>query len=152
VRDNPAMSLVKQEGFIDAPVERIWELIADIDRHEEWWPRMAGAEVEDTSVGSVYRQVVETPTGSEVAHFEIEGMEDYKLLNIRCLDSGMFLRFGLTEARDGTFVQGEMGMDPIGISNRFFDIVGGRRFFKTWISETFAALERAARGDGGSAP
>ena len=139
------MSLVKQEAFINAPVERIWALIADIDRHPEWWPRVVETEAGDHEVGSTYRQVMETPAGSSVAHFVVEGMEDYKLLSVRCVDSGMFLRFGLTEAQEGTFVEGEMGMDPIGISNRVFDAVGGRRFFRTWISETFDALERVAR-------
>jgi uncharacterized protein YndB with AHSA1/START domain len=138
------MSRVRQEAFINAPVERIWELIADIDRHPEWWPRVVETEAGDHQVGSTYRQVMETPKGSEVAQFVVEGMEDYKLLSIRCVNSGMFLRFGLTEARDGTFVEGEMGMEAIGISNRIFDAVAGRRYFRTWISETFAALERVA--------
>ena len=141
----PHMSLVKQEAFLNAPVERIWELISDIDHHPEWWPRMVETEAGDHEVGSSYRQVMEHPHGSEVAQFVVEGMEDYKLLSIRCVNSGMFMRFGLTEAQDGTFVEGEMGVDAVGIKSRVFDVVGGRRFFRSWISETFAALERAAK-------
>jgi hypothetical protein len=138
------MSRVKQEAFLNAPVERVWALVADTNRHAEWWPRVVETESGDHGVGAPYRQVMETPEGSEVSEFMVEGMEDYKRLSIRCLNSGMFLRFGLTEARNGTFVEGEMGMDPIGISNRVFDAVSGRRYFRTWISETFEGLERAA--------
>jgi hypothetical protein len=94
--------------------------------------------------------VMETPTGSEVSEFQVEGMEDYRRLAIRCLNSGMYLRFGLTEARDGTFVEGEMGMDPVGIPNRVFDAFTGRRYFRRWIGETFAGLERAAEASVGA--
>jgi uncharacterized protein YndB with AHSA1/START domain len=138
------VSRVKQEAFIDAPVERIWGLVADIDRHPEWWPRIVDTDVDDVAVGATYRQMTETPRGSEVSQMVVDGMEDYKRLSIHCQNTGMFIEIGLTEARDGTFVEGEMGMDPIGIQNRVFDVLGGRRYFRSWIAETFAALERAA--------
>jgi Polyketide cyclase / dehydrase and lipid transport len=138
------VSRVKHEAFINAPVERVWTLVSDIDRHPEWWPRIVETEVDEVAPGATYRQEIETPKGSEVSEFRIEGMEDYKRLAIRCLNTGMFLQLGLTAARDGTFVEGEMGMDPTGIQNRIYDAIGGRRYFRTWIGETFAGLERAA--------
>ena len=110
------MSRVRKHAFIEAPVQRIWELVSDVERHPEWWPRVVETEAEDPQVGATYRQVMETPRGSEVAEFRVEGMEDFKNLSIRCVNTGMFVRFGLTEVRDGTFVEGEMGMDPIGVS------------------------------------
>jgi Polyketide cyclase / dehydrase and lipid transport len=152
VRDNSGVSHVRHEAFINAPVERIWELVSDLNRHPEWWPRVLETDAEHNDVGSTYRQVMETPAGSEVSEFQIEGMEDYRRLAIRCLNSGMFLRFGLTEAQSGTFVEGEMGMDPVGISNRVFDMVTGRRYFRTWISETFEGLERVATREMSDAP
>jgi uncharacterized protein YndB with AHSA1/START domain len=138
------MSHVRHEAFINAPVERIWELVSDMNRHPEWWPRVLETDAKGSEVGTTYRQVMETPKGSEVSQFQVEGMEDYKRLAIRCLNSGMFLRFGLTEAQDGTFVEGEMGMEPIGISNRVVDTFAGRRYFRRWIAETFESLERVA--------
>ena len=146
------MSRVRKHAFIEAPVQRIWELVSDVKRHPEWWPRVVETEAEDPQVGATYRQVMETPRGSEVAEFRVEGMEDFKNLSIRCVNTGMFVRFGLTEVRDGTFVEGEMGMDPIGVSNRVVDVVAGRRYFRTWIGETFAGLERAARRETSEAP
>jgi uncharacterized protein YndB with AHSA1/START domain len=138
------VSRVRHERFINAPVERIWDLVANLDRHPEWWPRVLATDAERAAIGATYRQELETPRGSEVSEFVVDGMEDYKRLSIRCLNTGMFLRVGLTEAREGTFVEGEMGMDPIGIGNRLYDAIGGRRYFRTWIAETFTGLEHAA--------
>ena len=77
-------------------------------------------------------------------HLRVEQLEDCKNLAIRCLNTGTFVRFELTEAQSGTFVAGEMGMDPMGVSYRVFDVVAGRRYFTSWMTQTFAALERAA--------
>ena len=110
-----SVSRVRKHAFIEAPVQRIWEVVSDVERRR-WWPRVVETERRTPQVGATYRQVMETPRGSEVAEFRVEGMEDFKNLSIRCVNTGMFVRFGLTEVRDGTFVEGEMGMDPIGVS------------------------------------
>jgi uncharacterized protein YndB with AHSA1/START domain len=34
-----------QQTFIDAPVERVWELVGDPNRHPEWWPEMGAASI-----------------------------------------------------------------------------------------------------------
>jgi hypothetical protein len=54
------------------------------------------------------------------------------------------VRFEITGAREGTFVAGEMGMDPRGLVGTVFDAVAGRRYFSGWISATLDALERVA--------
>ena len=53
--------------------------------------------------------------------------------------------FGLTEAQGGTFVDGEMGMDPADFGYRVFDLVAGRRYFSSWMAQTLVALDEAAR-------
>jgi hypothetical protein len=30
----------RQQAWIEAPVEVVWDLIADVNRHLEWWPRV----------------------------------------------------------------------------------------------------------------
>ena len=141
------MSHTRQEAFIDAPVQRIWELVSEVERHPEWWPRIVEVECEGLSEGCTYREVVKTPFGREHMNLRVEQLEDCKNLAIRCLNTGTFVRFELTEAQSGTFVAGEMGMDPMGVSYRVFDVVAGRRYFTSWMTQTFAALERAARSE-----
>ena len=147
MRDNGRVSHTRQQAYIDAPVERIWALVSDVERHPQWWPRVVEVECEGLDEGCTYRQVTQTPFGKEEMSLLIDGLEDCRSLSIRCLNTGTFVRFGLTEAQNGTFVDGEMGMDPKGLVNRAFDAVAGRRYFSSWMTQTFAALERAARAD-----
>jgi uncharacterized protein YndB with AHSA1/START domain len=151
------VSHTRQEAFIDAPVQRIWELVSDPDRHPEWWPRIVDVECEGLEEGCTYREVVRTPFGRESMHLQVDQLEDCRNLAIRCLNTGTFVRFEFTEAQSGTFVAGEMGMDPMGVSYRVFDAVAGRRYFTSWLAQTFAALEEAAKppaevGDRGLEP
>jgi uncharacterized protein YndB with AHSA1/START domain len=40
-----------QQVFIDAPIERVWELVGDPNRHPEWWPEMLEVECADLKEG-----------------------------------------------------------------------------------------------------
>jgi hypothetical protein len=139
------VSLCRQQALIEAPVEVVWELLADVNHHPEWWPRVVGVACEGLDEGCAYKEVVKTPLGVDELDLLIEDRDELRKLNIRCLSTGTFVRFGLTEARGGTFVEGEMGMDPHGLGSRVFDAVAGRRYFATWIVQTFESLQAAAR-------
>ncbi|MGI9021327.1 MAG: SRPBCC family protein [Solirubrobacterales bacterium] len=139
------MSDARREAFIDAPVSVIWNLVSDIDRHPEWWPRVIEIDGERFEQGCTYREVVQTPLGKEEMNIEIEQLDDCENLSIRCVSTGTYVNFLLTEAQGGTFVDSRMGMDPKGVGNKVFDAILGRRFFTGWLQETVEALERAAR-------
>jgi hypothetical protein len=145
MRECAAVSHCRQQGFVAAPVETVWDLIADVERHPEWWPRVIEVECEGLEEGCTYRQLTQTPVGKDEMNLLIEGRDELRNLRIRCLNTGTFVRFALTGAQDGTFVDGEMGMDPQGIGNRVFDAVAGRRYFSQWLDSTMEALERAAK-------
>ena len=34
------MPSARRQIMVDAPFERVWELIGDVNRHPEWWPRV----------------------------------------------------------------------------------------------------------------
>jgi hypothetical protein len=138
------VSLCRRQGFIDAPLDVVWNLIVDIERHPEWWPRVIEVECEGLDEGCTYRQLTQTPVGKDEMNLLIERREELRNLRIRCLNTGTFIRFELTGARGGTFVDGEMGMDPHGIRARIFDAAAGRRYFNDWIAQTFMALDQAA--------
>ena len=137
------MSLTRQQAFIAAPVDSVWGLVSDIRNHPRWWPRVVEIECEQLGEGCTYRQVTQTPFGKDEMNLEIESISD-RDLSIRCVNTGTVIRMRLAEAQDGTFVEGEMGMEPEGLANKVFDAVAGRIYFRSWMSATFEALEREA--------
>jgi Polyketide cyclase / dehydrase and lipid transport len=143
------VSLSRQQGFIDAPVDVVWELLVDADRHPEWWPRVVEVECEGLEAGCSYRQVIQTPMGPDEMSMFVDRFDECRNLSIRCVNTGTFVRMELAEARDGTFLEAEMGMEPDRLRQRVFDVVAGRRFFKAWLRETVDALGRAARSRAG---
>jgi hypothetical protein len=141
--------MCRQQAFIEAPIPVVWELIADIHNHPEWWPRVVDVECEGLDEGCTYREVVQTPFGKDEMNLLIEDRNEPRSLHVRCLNTGTFVRFDLTSAQGGTFADGEMGMDPGGLSYRVFDRVMGRRYFSSWLEQTMEALEKAAKARGG---
>ena len=139
------MSLARQQAFIDAPVSAVWDLLADVDRHPEWWPRVVEVECDGLEAGCTYRQVTQTPFGKDEMNLRIEDRDDPRRLYVRCLNTGTFIRFDLTEAQGGTFADGEMGMDPQRAQMKVFDAVVGKRYFKSWLGQTMEALDAVAK-------
>jgi hypothetical protein len=137
--------MCRRQAFIEAPVSVVWDLIADIENHPEWWPRVLEIECEGLDQGCTYRQVTQTPFGKDEMNLLIEDRDDPRSLHVRCLNTGTFVRFDLTAAQGGTFADGEMGMDPDGLSDRVFDAVIGRRYFRSWLGATMTALVTVAK-------
>jgi uncharacterized protein YndB with AHSA1/START domain len=138
------MSESRQQAYIDAPVEVVWDLIADADRHPEWWPRVLAVECEGLEPGCTFREVVQTPMGKDEMHLRVDAMEDCKDLTIRCVNTGTFVHWTLTEAQEGTFVDATFGMEPFKLQYRVFDWTMGRRFFRNWLEESLDAMRRVA--------
>jgi hypothetical protein len=139
------MSLSRQQGFIDAPIEVVWELLADVNRHPEWWPRVLEVDCDGLEAGCTYREVSQTPLGKDEMNLFVERLDECRNLSIRCLSTGTFVRMELAKAQDGTFLEAEMGMEPDRLQYRVFDLVAGKRFFRAWLRETVEALGHAAR-------
>jgi uncharacterized protein YndB with AHSA1/START domain len=143
--DNPsAMSEARQQAYIEAPVEVVWDLLADVDRHPEWWPRVLSVECEGLEPGCTYREVFQTPMGKDHMKLHVDTMEDCRNLMIRCVNTGTFVHWTLTEAQNGTFVDATFGMEPFKLQYRMFDLALGRRFFRNWLDESLEAMRRVA--------
>ena len=139
-----AVSDCRRQAYIDVPVQVVWDLIADVDRHPEWWPRVVEVECEELGEGCIYRQVTRTPFGNDDMELRINAIADCEEFRIHCVNTGTFVRFGLTEARGGTFIDGRMGMDPNGLAYRVFDATAGRIYFRRWLAESLDAMARTA--------
>jgi len=134
----------RNQAYIEAPVEVVWNLIADVERHPEWWPRVVEIECDELGEGCNYRQVTRTPFGNDEMDLRIESMQEPEEFRIHCVNTGTFVRFGLTEAQGGTFVDGRMGMDPGGLAYKVFDATAGRIYFRRWLAASLDAMTEAA--------
>ena len=123
----------------------VWELVGDPNHHAEWWPTVVDSECEALEEGCRYRAVVKNPRGKQEEHeFVVERLDDCHDVLIRCVDIGTYTRFQLTEARGGTFVDAEFGIDPLNLSTHVVSTLAGRRILRRWLEQSMAALEAAA--------
>jgi len=135
----------RQQTLIEAPVAVVWELVGDPNRHAQWWPSVVDAECEQLERGCRYRAVVKSPRGKQEEHeFVVERLDDCHEVMIRCVDIGTYTRFQLTEARGGTFVDAEFGIDPLNLGTHVMSAVAGRRILRRWLEQSIEALEGAA--------
>jgi hypothetical protein len=140
------MSSVKKQALIEAPVETIWELVGNPNRHSEWWPRVIEVRGERFGQGDEYAQVTRSPGGEVETNFLVERRDDLREIGLRCQKTGMYARWLLTEARASTFVDVEFGMDPKSLGLRVFDGAVGRVYFRRWLEQSVEGLREAADG------
>jgi uncharacterized protein YndB with AHSA1/START domain len=138
------MSLYRQQALIEAPVETIWELVGDVERHPEWWPHVIEVECEGLDEGCTYRMVSKSPVGTVENQMVVERLDGCRELLIRCLNTGTYCRWLLTEAQGGTFIDAEFGMDPQTVGTKVFDRLAGKRYFRRWLEHSLEALSRVA--------
>jgi uncharacterized protein YndB with AHSA1/START domain len=129
----------RQQAQIAAPVERLWELIGDVNRHPEWWPRVEEVQCDLLEEGCTYRQVTKKPGKTVETTISIECLDDCHELRLRCLDTGMYAAFLLTPAQDGTFVDAELGIEPHGVER-----LVAKSFVRRWLSQSLEGLRKAA--------
>ena len=104
--------MCRQQALIEVPVETLWELVGDVRRHPEWWPRIIDVQCEELEQGCTFRQVTKAAVGKVETDILVERLEGCRELQLRCLDTGTCSRWLLTSTQAGTFVDVELGMDP----------------------------------------
>jgi uncharacterized protein YndB with AHSA1/START domain len=135
------VSAIKRQAVIDAPVESVWSLVGDPQRHPEWFPRVVEVHGQRFEEGARYAQVTRAPYGrKEHSDFLIERMDDLHEIRFACQISGMYAHWVLTDAQGDTFVDVEMGMDPRTVGTKAFDTVFGRLYFRRWLDQSIDAL------------
>jgi Polyketide cyclase / dehydrase and lipid transport len=136
----------RQQAHIDAPVEVVWDLLGDPNRHPEWWPKMIEADCADIEQGCRYRGVVAGPLGKEEHEMLLEELDECREITIACEGTGVSTRFELTGAQGGTFVEGWFGIEPDSLGMKAFAAVAGRRYLKSWLGQSLEGLKLAAEG------
>jgi Polyketide cyclase / dehydrase and lipid transport len=138
------MSACRLQAQVDVPPDALWELVGNVERHPEWWPRVIGVQCEGLEEGCSYRQVLKSPMGVIETEVSIERLADCRELTLRCMDTGTYAHWLFTEAQGGTFIDVEFGLDPKTARTRVFDVVAGRRYFRQWLQQSIEALRVAA--------
>jgi Polyketide cyclase / dehydrase and lipid transport len=138
------MSSCRLQAQVDVPPEKLWELVGNVERHPEWWPRVVDVHCEGLEQGCSYRQVFQSPVGVVTTDVSVERLEGCQELTLRCLDTGTYAHWLMAEAQGGTFLDVEFGIDPQTTRTRVFDMVAGRRYFRRWLEESIDALRTAA--------
>src|SRR6478672_19180 len=138
------MASSRRQAMVDAPITVVWELIGDVNRHPEWWPRVEQVHCDLLEEGCTYRQVTKRPGGEIETSISVERLDDCSELRVRCLDTGTYACFMLSPAQGGTFVDAEMGVEPHGLEKLF-----ARPFVRRWLDQSIEGL-RAAASAGGS--
>ncbi len=134
----------RQQAHIEAPVEVVWELLGDPNRHPEWWPKMLETDCADIERGCRYRGVLAGPLGKEEHELLLEELDECREITIACEGTGVSTRFELTGAQGGTFVEGWFGIEPDSLGMRAFAAVAGRRYLKSWLGQSLTGLKSAA--------
>jgi uncharacterized protein YndB with AHSA1/START domain len=135
----------REQTLIDAPIETVWELLGDPNRHPEWWPNVLEVECSNLSEGCSYRSVQKNPFRREEEHeLTVERLEGCREILIRCEDVGVYTRFILTEAQGSTFVEAEFGAEAKTVGMKVIGAFAGRRYLRHWIGQTFEGLRKAA--------
>jgi uncharacterized protein YndB with AHSA1/START domain len=142
----------RQQVYIDASPERIWELLGDPNRHPDWWPEMLEVECADIEAGCRYRGVVKGPLGSSPHDLVIEELENCHEISIFCEGTGVSTSFAITEARGGSFVEGHFVIEPNEFGMKVVGIVAGRRLIRSWLERSLENLKRAAEGTPAAQP
>jgi uncharacterized protein YndB with AHSA1/START domain len=140
------MGCWREQALIDAPLEKVWELIGDPHRYPEW----ADEFIEVTGLpqeiqqGQQYEQVTRGPLRNKArTTFEIEQLDDLREIRLRCTASGWYSHWKLTEAGGGTFVDAEVGMEPINAGYKAVDSVVGKRWYRRVAQSSMDGLKRA---------
>jgi len=144
------MASWKQQALIEAPVEKVWELLEDVERYPEWNESSIEVTGAPTHVekGSTFKQISRGPLGTKTTTtFEVEELQDLREIKLRCQASGYYSHWLLTEAMGNTFTEVEIGVEPNGLLGHVVNATHTKRALRRTIEESLEGLRRATAND-----
>ena len=83
--------------------------------------------------------------GEEETNFIVQRRDELHGIRFRCMLTGTYADWKMTEAQGGTYLEVDFGMDdPIGVGSKFFDMTAGRVYFRRWVDQSLEGLREAA--------
>ena len=138
------MASWQQQTLIEAPIRDVWELVGDPKRYPEW----ARDVIDVTGVpdeiqqGTRFERVSKLPLGSTTTEFVVDELTDLQELRMRCLTSGYYSRWSLTEAGSDTFCEVEVGMEPTNTPYNLLDRAVGKRWYRSAVTSMVDGLRK----------
>ena len=137
------MSCVRHQTLIKAPVDVVWDLIGDPASYPEWAADVVEVTGLPTSIekGATFEQKSKMPLRNPTTTFVIDKLEDLREIKLRCLTSGYYSQWALTEAQGDTYTEVEFGMEPTGLPYKAVDATFGKRMYRTTMLESIDSLQ-----------
>jgi hypothetical protein len=134
----------RHQAFVAAPARSVWELVGRPGRHPDWWPELVELQGRQFGHGCSYCEVSQTESGKPGTTFVVDRMEELKEITVRCAETGLYMRWLLTEAQDGTFVDAEFGVDPERALEPDLDFHASKEELRRWLHTSLDGLSDAA--------
>ena len=140
------MGAYRQQALIEAPVDAVWREVGDPNRYPHWAGDVVEVSgLEDVKQGAQFRQKTRTPFGKSETDFVVESLDDLREIRVRCLMSGYYVHWLLTEAGNDTFAEVAVGMDPKHIGYRAMDMTVGKRWYRGVVDDMLKRLREVIR-------
>ena len=139
----------QQQSLIEAPVSRVWALLADPASYPAWAGDAISVTGRPTKIekGATFEQTSPGPFGSQqTTTFEVEELEDLHEIKLRCQMSGYYSHWRLTEAQGQTFADVEIGVEPIGVHGQVARVMMTKKQLRQVTEESLDGLRRATVG------
>lgn len=140
------MASVKRQALIEAPVEDVWNVLCDPTRFPEWNRHTVEVTGMPTKIekGSTFDETSRGPLGIKgTTTFKVEELNDLRDIKLRCQKSGYYSHWFLTEARGDTFVDVELGVEPLGGAQaRVLGAMHHRGYLRRTAEQTLDGLRR----------
>lgn len=140
------MGQYRQQTLIEAPLDAVWGQVGNPSTYPAWANDVVEVTgLDEVKQGAHFRQKTKSPLGTNETEFVVESFDELREIQVRCLLSGYYLRWVLTEAGDDTFAEVEIGMDPKRLSFHAVDKTVGKRWYRQLVENTLTGLRSALR-------
>ncbi len=138
------MSFHRQQSLIEAPIGDVWELVGDPKRYPEWARDVVAVTgvPDEIKQGTRFERESKVPFGSTTTEFVVDELSDLQEIRMRCLTSGYYSRWSLTEAGTDTFCEVEVGMEPTRVPYKLMDRTVGKRWYRSAVSSMVDGLRK----------
>jgi ribosome-associated toxin RatA of RatAB toxin-antitoxin module len=135
------MSSWRQQALIEAPVDEVWRLVADPTRYPEWGANVVAVTGEArVTRNDEFRMTTRDLLVEKETTFRVVEHDELREIKLQCETSGFYSHWLLTEARENTFLEVEIGMEPGKLPYRVIDTTVGKRWYRRLAEDSIDGI------------